>query len=106
MSLFQVAHRLRDFIQFVAAVDDGRELAGGHEVRGQRELSTSPATSTPARTIFGLRRPLIRPRKYGVPRMRCQSTGLTDAARTRINTSSAANAGFAISSSLRTSGGP
>src|ERR1035438_9199058 len=45
--------------------------------------STWPATSTPSRVTFGLRRPVIMRTKYGVPLIKCQSSGLTEAARTR-----------------------
>ena len=45
-------------------------------------------------------------RLTGEPLMRCQSKGLTEAARTRMSTSSARAAGLAISSYRSTSGGP
>src|SRR6516225_959144 len=41
--------------------------------------STWPAISTPSRVVFGLRSPAIMRRKYGVPLMKCQSYGLTEA---------------------------
>src|SRR5271157_2785438 len=68
--------------------------------------STWPATSTPSRLILGLRSPVIMRRGYGVPLMKCQSSGLTEAARTFIKTSSSPAIGFSISSHLRTSGEP
>src|SRR5271157_3774776 len=49
--------------------------------------STWPATSTPSRLFFGFRRPATMRTRYGKPRMKCQSSGLTEAARTLIRTS-------------------
>src|ERR1035438_5364851 len=68
--------------------------------------STSPATSTPSRVIFGLRSPAAMRTRYGTPLMKCQSSGLTEAARTFIRTSSSPATGFSISSHWRTAGAP
>ena len=69
-------------------------------------VSTWPVTSTPSRLSFGLRSPASMRRKYGVPRMKCQSYGLTEAARTFIKTSLSPAVGFSIASHLRISGEP
>src|SRR5947209_1154458 len=65
--------------------------------------STSPATSRPSRVSFGLRSPVNKRTRYGVPR-KSRSSGLTAAARTFNKTSSSPAIGFSISSHLRTSG--
>src|ERR1039458_1936279 len=67
---------------------------------------TWPATSTPSRVIFGLRRPVIRRTKYGVPLMKCQSSGFMEAARTFIKASCSLGAGSSTSLMWTTSGGP
>src|ERR1039457_6492176 len=68
--------------------------------------STWPATSAPSRVTFGLRSPAGMRTAYGVPLIKCQSYGLTEAARTFIKTSLSPAVGFSISSHLRTSGEP
>src|SRR5205814_4749778 len=67
--------------------------------------STWPDTSTPSRPLLGLHSPVIRRRGSG-PRMRCPSTGLSEAARTLIRTSLSAGTGFSTSAIWTTSGGP
>ena len=56
--------------------------------------STVPDTSAPSRGDLGLPRPMMRRANPGVPRMKCQSYGLTEAALTRISTWSSAGVGF------------
>ena len=68
--------------------------------------STRPATSRPGMLLFGRRSPNERRMKYGSPRTRCQSTGLTDAALTRTSTLFASIVGSEISRSSSSSGGP
>src|SRR5215471_15884910 len=68
--------------------------------------STWPATSTPGRVIFGLRTPLMMRTGYGMPLMKCQSSGLMEAARTLINTSSSPGTGLSTSLIWTTPGGP
>src|SRR5215813_10743801 len=68
--------------------------------------STLPATSEPSPVIFGLRSPAKMRTMYGIPRIKCQSTGLTEAAQTFINTSLSLGTGFSTSSIWTTSGGP
>src|SRR5262249_15982802 len=50
--------------------------------------STCPATSRPGRAYFGLRNRKAKRPIFGLPFIRCESSGLTPAARTPINTSS------------------
>jgi len=68
--------------------------------------STWPARSTPSRVTLGLRSPAPRRRMYGVPLTKCQSSGLTEAARTLIKTSLSLGTGFATSVIWTTSGAP
>src|SRR2546428_618758 len=68
--------------------------------------STCPAMSTPATSLFGLRSPDDMRRRYGRPRMMCQSAALTEAARTRTSTLSASTTGLGTSLSCRSSGEP
>ena len=68
--------------------------------------STCPATSTPRRGHLGLRNPVAMRTSCGVPRMKCQSSGFTDAARTRSNTSPSFGTGRSISANRRTSAVP
>src|SRR5580698_280884 len=69
--------------------------------------SISPATSAPSRESFGLRSPPAAMRTgYGSPLIKCQSYGLTAAARTLIRTSSSLGTGFSTSAIWTTSGGP
>jgi hypothetical protein len=70
-----------------------------HRLDVPSEVSTEPAGLGPdspasARTM------------YGVPRMRCQSSGLAEAAFTPTSTSSSPTAGRSMSWSSRTSGEP
>src|SRR5215467_8933082 len=69
--------------------------------------STDPAQSAPSLLARALGRdnPARARTRYGVPPMKCQSSGLTDAARTRTSTSSSPIAGTSTSRNFRTSGG-
>src|SRR5579859_4376048 len=69
--------------------------------------STWPATSAPSRVSVGPRKPPAGIRiGYGSPRMKCQSYGFTDAARTLMRTSSSLGTSFSTSTNCTTSGGP
>src|SRR5882672_6412237 len=63
-----------------------------------------PAMSLPTRGSLGLRSPVSMRRRYGTRKRR--STGLTEAARIFIRTSSSFGIGFAASVNCSTSGGP
>src|SRR3954452_12161420 len=63
-----------------------------------------PARSEPITASFGRRRPENSRTRYGVPRITCQSYGLTDAARTRTSTRPSVGAGESSSSSASPSG--
>ena len=69
--------------------------------------STIPATSVPGTRSFGRRMPEpIRRSAHGRPATTCQTSGCTEAARTRISTSSSAGAGRWTSRSLSASMAP
>ncbi len=79
---------------------------GAKPVTSAPTASTTPATSAPGIGSFGTRSPAWARAMYGVPVVMCQSYMLSDDARTRISTWSAAGSGTATSRSSRTSGRP
>ena len=81
---------------------------GRNSVTFSPTASTDPAMSAPSLPPLARGRdsPAIIRTRYGAPLMKCQSSGLIDAARTRTSTSLSPKVGMSMSSNLRTSGGP
>src|SRR6266496_4019911 len=91
-----------------AALQATEHLTPGPELRHvSPTASTDPAMSAPSLVASARDRdsPAAIRTRYGAPRMKCQSSGLTDAAPTRTSTSSSPTAGISMSASSRTSGG-
>ena len=68
--------------------------------------STVPTTSQLRTGSFGLRRPIARRAMYGIPVIRCHTSGPQPAACTRTSTSSSPTAGSSMSRNSRTSAEP
>jgi len=79
---------------------------GSKRLTASPTASTTPAKSLPSRVSAGLPIPDISRMRYGEPRMKCQSSGFTPAARTLTSTWSGAGTGFSTAPTSSTSGEP